>query len=320
MNGYEFTQRVRKVLAMAREQAANHLNHEYVATEHILLAILAEGEGVASTVLQKIGIDSDALRSSVLNMVKPGRGRPTGPDVPYTSGAKKTLELGMSEARHLNHSCVGTEHLLLGLLGEAKGVGARALAGAGVTLEQARAELIRILIEPPFPRTIEPGTSPRDRAVIEFVARNTTARHLFQSAQRFDEIIRAAHALAVEHQSRIILPSHLTIALLQHPGGLANAALGRLDFDRAAVLAALNDVALEGSPPGDPKDGVKLAPESETAFLAAEKLRSQSNAATAGTHHLLLALIMTAPDVDSVFAKQNVNADMIRESVRWLSG
>src|SRR5262249_29531660 len=151
---------------------------------------------------------------------------------------------------------------------EAKGIAARALVGAGVTLEKARGEVLRILNESLFPRGIEPRTSPRERAVIEFVARNATWRRPSQSAQRFEEIIDAARALAVKHQSRLILPAHLTIALLQHAGGMANAALHRLNFDRAAVLSALNDVALGASPPAAPNGVVKLAPESETAFVA----------------------------------------------------
>jgi ATP-dependent Clp protease ATP-binding subunit ClpA len=320
MNGYNFTQRVRKVLAMTREEAA-HLNHEYVGAEHMLLAILTEGEGVASTVLQNLDVDPDALRSTVLNMVKPGQGRLTGgPDLPYTSRAKKVLELAMSEACDLNHTWVGTEHLLLGLAGEAKGIAAQALFDAGVTLEKARGEVLRILNESPFPRAIEPGTSPRERAVIEFVARNATWRRPSQSAQRLKEIIDAARALAVEHQSRIILPAHLTIALLQHPGGMANAALQRLNFNRAAVLSTLNDTAWRGTTPVDAGGDVKLAPEAQTALTVMEQLRRESNAATAGSRHLLLALVTMSPDVDSAFAKQNVSADMIRESVRWLSG
>jgi ATP-dependent Clp protease ATP-binding subunit ClpA len=319
MNRYHFTKRVRKVLAMAREQA-DYLSHEYIGTEHILLGILAEGEGVASTVLQNLGVRSNVLCSAVFNMLKLGRERPTGPDLTYTSGAKKVLELGMSETRDLNHTSVGTEHLLLGLLGEAKGIAARVLVAAGVTLEKARGEVLRILNESPFPRAIQPGTSPRERAVIEFVARNATWRRPSQSAQRFEEIIDAARALVVEHQSGIILPTHLAIALLQHPGGMANAALQRLNFDRAAVLSALHDVAMKGSPPADPNGVVELVPDAEAVFAAMEMLRSLCNTATVGTHHLLLALIMMEPHVDRAFAKQNVSAAMIRESIRWISG
>src|SRR5213082_3722590 len=139
MNGYNFTERVRKVLAMAREEAAR-LHHEYVWTEHILLGLIREGEGVAATVLQNLSVELDEIQQKIEETVKKGKAaQTTGPDLPYTSRAKKVLELAMSEARELNHSYVGTEHLLLGLLREEKGIAAQVLTDAGVNLEQARA-------------------------------------------------------------------------------------------------------------------------------------------------------------------------------------
>jgi ATP-dependent Clp protease ATP-binding subunit ClpC len=145
MNGYNFTDRVRKVLQMAREEAAR-LHHEYVGTEHILLGLIREGEGVAAAVLTNLNVDLDDVQQKIEETVKKGKApAPEGPDLPYTSRAKKVLELAMSEARELNHSYVGTEHLLLGLLREEKGIAAQVLADAGVNLEQARAETLRLL-------------------------------------------------------------------------------------------------------------------------------------------------------------------------------
>ena len=145
MNGYNFTDRVRKVLQMAREEAAR-LHHEYVGTEHILLGLIREGEGVAAAVLTNLSVDLDEIQQRIEETVKKGKApAPEGPDLPYTSRAKKVLELAMSEARELNHSYVGTEHLLLGLLREEKGIAAQVLGDAGVSLEQARAETLRLL-------------------------------------------------------------------------------------------------------------------------------------------------------------------------------
>lgn len=145
MNGYNFTERVRKVLAMAREEAAR-LHHEYVGTEHILLGLIREGEGVAAAVLQNLSIDLDEIQQKIEETVKKGKGASaTGPDLPYTSRAKKVLELAMSEARELNHSYVGTEHLLLGLLREEKGIAAQVLTDSGINLDAARAETLRLL-------------------------------------------------------------------------------------------------------------------------------------------------------------------------------
>src|SRR3982750_324906 len=145
MNGYNFTERVRKVLAMAREEAAR-LHHEYVGTEHILLGLIREGEGVAATVLQNLSVELDEIQQKIEETVKKGKAaQTTGPDLPYTSRAKKVLELAMSEARELNHSYVGTEHLLLGLLREETGIAAQALAQHGVDFASGRRETMRLL-------------------------------------------------------------------------------------------------------------------------------------------------------------------------------
>ncbi|HPF62430.1 MAG: ATP-dependent Clp protease ATP-binding subunit [Gemmatimonadetes bacterium] len=158
MNGYNFTDRVRKVLQMAREEAAR-LHHEYVGTEHILLGLIREGEGVAAAVLTNLGVDLDDVQQKIEETVKKGKAAAaTGPELPYTSRAKKVLELAMMEARELNHSYVGTEHLLLGLLREEKGIAAQVLTDAGITLEQARAETLRLLGSDVNPA--QPGAAP----------------------------------------------------------------------------------------------------------------------------------------------------------------
>src|SRR5688500_15228696 len=145
MNGYNFTERVRKVLAMAREEA-ERLRHECVGREHLLLGLIREGEGVAAAVLQNLSVDLDEIQQKSEDTVKKGKAAAaTGPDLPYTSRAKKVLELAMAEARDLSHSYVGTEHLLLGLLREEKGIAAQVLADAGINLDAARAETLRLL-------------------------------------------------------------------------------------------------------------------------------------------------------------------------------
>jgi ATP-dependent Clp protease ATP-binding subunit ClpC len=145
MEGFNLTERVRRVLAMAREEATR-LNHEYVGTEHILLGLARDDKGVAATVLRSLGADSEALARRVKGVVRPGRGTTVPmPDLPYTSRTKKVLEFAMSEARELNHRFIGTEHLLLGLLREGKGIGAQVLNEAGVSLDAARSEVLRIL-------------------------------------------------------------------------------------------------------------------------------------------------------------------------------
>jgi ATP-dependent Clp protease ATP-binding subunit ClpC len=141
---YNFTDRVRKVLAMAREEAIR-LQHDYVGTEHILLGLIREGEGVAAAVLTNLNVDLDAVHEGVEDSVRKGKATIALGELPYTSRAKKVLEYAMAEAREMNHSYVGTEHLLLGLLREEKGIAAQVLNSMGVTLETTRSETLKVL-------------------------------------------------------------------------------------------------------------------------------------------------------------------------------
>jgi ATP-dependent Clp protease ATP-binding subunit ClpC len=141
---YNFTDRVRKVLAMAREEAIR-LQHDYVGTEHILLGLIREGEGVAAAVLANLNVDLDQIHEGVEESVRKGKATIALGELPYTSRAKKVLEFAMAEARDFNHSYVGTEHLLLGLLREEKGVAAQVLNSLGVTRDEACVETLKVL-------------------------------------------------------------------------------------------------------------------------------------------------------------------------------
>ena len=141
---YNFTERVRKVLSMARQEATR-LQHDYVGTEHILLGLVREGEGVAAHVLGSLGVGIERIHERVEGAVRKGKATIALGELPYTSPAKKVLEFAVAEARELNHSYVGTEHLLLGLLRESKGIAAQVLNALGATIEEARTETLKIL-------------------------------------------------------------------------------------------------------------------------------------------------------------------------------
>ncbi len=141
MSGYNFTDRLRKVLRMAREEAVR-LHHEYVGTEHLLLGLLREDEGGAASVLTELGVEREEIRQKIEEIVKWGKAAAAdGPELPYTSRARKALEFAMMAARDLDHSHVGTEHLLLGLLREKRGIAAQVLVHAGVTPDRVTAAL-----------------------------------------------------------------------------------------------------------------------------------------------------------------------------------
>jgi ATP-dependent Clp protease ATP-binding subunit ClpC len=140
----KFTERVRKVIYLARDEA-NRLQHDYIGTEHLLLGIVREGEGIAARVLQKLDLDLDQIQQAIENMVKPSGGTLTLGEIPLTPRAKRVLELSVEEARLLGHNYVGTEHLLLGLIREGEGVAARVLLELGVDRKRVREEIMKIL-------------------------------------------------------------------------------------------------------------------------------------------------------------------------------
>jgi len=139
-----FTERARKVIILAKEEA-KRFNHDYIGTEHILLGLIKEGEGVAAAVLQNLGLSLEAIRLEVEKLVQPGPPTVVSGDIPFTPKAKKVIELATDEARNLGHNYIGTEHLLLGLLREGEGVASQVLSNLGLDLNRVRQEVMSLL-------------------------------------------------------------------------------------------------------------------------------------------------------------------------------
>ncbi|OZI10608.1 ATP-dependent Clp protease ATP-binding subunit ClpC [Bacillaceae bacterium SAS-127] len=137
-----FTERAQKVLALAQDEAIR-LGHSNIGTEHILLGLVREGEGIAAKALYGLGLSSEKIQQEVEKLI--GRGEGSAQTVHYTPRAKKVTELSMDEARKLGHSYVGTEHILLGLIREGEGVAARVLSNLGVSLNKARQQVLQLL-------------------------------------------------------------------------------------------------------------------------------------------------------------------------------
>ena len=193
MNGFNFTERVRHTLQNARLEAIE-LRHAYVGTEHLLLALLKDQEGVAAAILKAAGVETESMRAGVLAVLKPGSALMTPErDLPYSNPAKRVLELSMKHARELSHSYVGTEHLLLGLIAEEKGIAAQTLRSAGITFDESRAHVVRLLGTPlpPSREAPPPGASRatvRARGVsylvmVEFADGRIDARRFTRSAE-----------------------------------------------------------------------------------------------------------------------------------------
>ena len=186
-----FTPRAQQVLALARKEA-DRFRHNYVGTEHILLGLIKLGQGVAVSVLQKMGLDLETVRAAVEKQVGTGTETKTAGSIPYTPRVKKVLALAGKEAKTLNHSYVGTEHILLGLLREGEGVAARVLKSLDVDIERTRQEILRELdpqftgegseeAAAPSPRG---GGGPEDKKEVKTPALKAFGRDLTELAQK----------------------------------------------------------------------------------------------------------------------------------------
>ena len=151
-----FTDRARRVVVLAQEEA-RMLNHNYIGTEHILLGLLREGEGVAAKALESLGISLDAVRQQVEEIIGQGQQAPSG-HIPFTPRAKKVLELSLRESLQLGHNYIGTEHILLGLIREGDGVAAQVLVKLGADLNR-----VRLAGHPAHPQPTAPGGRTGDR-------------------------------------------------------------------------------------------------------------------------------------------------------------
>jgi len=187
-----FTERARKVLSLAQEEAQRFC-HNYIGTEHLLLGLVREGDGIAAQVLSTLGVELNKVRSAVEFII--GRGdRIVLGEIGLTPRAKKVFELAVDEARRLNHHYIGTEHLLLGLIREGEGIAASVLASLGVNLEKVRSTTSQILAT--HERSTSFSSTPTSTTAMEQIHARVFIANRQQTtaavAQRFDEQMAAA--------------------------------------------------------------------------------------------------------------------------------
>src|SRR5256884_1265752 len=167
-----FTDRARRVVVLAQEEA-RMLNHNYIGTEHILLGLIHEGEGVAAKALESLGISLDAVRQQVEEIIGQGQQAPSR-HIPFTPRAKKELELSLREALHLGHNYIGTEHILLGLIREGDGVAAPVLVKLGADLDRVRQQVLQLLSGQPAAAEVTTEPAPAASTVLDQYGRNLT--------------------------------------------------------------------------------------------------------------------------------------------------
>ena len=232
-----FTQRVRKVLFLARDEAGR-MQHDYIGTEHLLLGIIREGDGIASKVLQRLGIDFDQINQAIDDLVTPQTGTITIGEIPFTPRAKRVLELSIDEARVHNHNYVGTEHLLLALIKEGEGVASRVLAEMGADHEKVRREVMKMLGTSARHPSAE-KKKPQETPVLDQFGRNLTqmARDgkLDPTIGRSKEIERVIQVLSRRKKNNPVL-------------------IGEPGVGKTAIAEGLAQHMVEGKVPGPLRD------------------------------------------------------------------
>jgi ATP-dependent Clp protease ATP-binding subunit ClpC len=219
-----FSDRARRVIVLSQEEA-RLLNHNYIGTEHILLGLIAETEGVAARALVSLGVKLDTVRHEVEEIIGQGDSSPSG-HIPFTPRAKKVLELSLREAMQLGHNYIGTEHILLGLVREGEGVACQVLVKLGASLPKVRARVVRLLDEDGGEAT----AAPVPRLSSELMA-------------VLDEARRAAEATGAPE----VVPIHLFLAAVEHPDGAAGRMLRVVGVDPEELRAQVADESDEES-------------------------------------------------------------------------
>src|SRR5689334_15847745 len=217
----KFTERARKVLTLANEEA-QRFNHNYIGTEHILLGLVREGDGVAARVLANLGIELHKVRSAVEFIIGRGDHLVMG-EIGLTPRAKKVIELAVDEARRLNHHYIGTEHLLIGLVREGEGIAAGVLESLGVSLEKVRMEVIQVLNTGSLPT--EPPPAPIERSAPDDPAA------LFEQLTPASRRVLTGAAAEAERLHQHVGPEHILLALIGLPDNAAARLLVHLGYD-----------------------------------------------------------------------------------------
>jgi ATP-dependent Clp protease ATP-binding subunit ClpC len=204
----KFSDRARRVVVLSQEEA-RLLNHNYIGTEHILLGLVHEDEGVAARALGSLNIRLDAVRREVEEIIGQG-GSPPSDHMPFTPRAKKVLELSLREAIQGGHNYIGTEHILLGLLREGEGVACQVLVKLGASLPNVRARVLQLAAE---------STS------------EGAGGWVFRPSSELAAVLDEAHRVAEARGEAQVMPIHLFLAAVEHPDGAAGRMLQIVGVD-----------------------------------------------------------------------------------------
>ena len=302
----KFTRRSQRVIALAREEA-RALNHSYIGSEHILLGLLREGEGVGAVALESLGVTQQAVRSKVIEIT--GEGQPlTADDIPFTPGAQRALERSLDEASRLGDAYVGTESILLALTAERDGAGARVLLRLGVDLDCVRLRVTELLTGA-YHLSNDPPT--RDPAAAEISPDSLTFARFTVRARRV-VVMAQDEARALNHG--YIGTEHILLGLIHEGEGVAAQALESLRISLETLQRQVEEIIGRG--PQAPSGNISFTPRGKKVLEFALLEAGELNHGYIGTEHILLGLVREGEGVAAqVLVRLGADADRVRQQV-----
>jgi ATP-dependent Clp protease ATP-binding subunit ClpA len=280
----KFTERARRVLSLAQEEA-QRFQHNYIGTEHLLLGLVREGEGVAAKVLSNLGVELNKVRSAVEFMI--GRGdRIVLGEIGLTPRAKKVIELAVDEARRLNHHYIGTEHLLLGLVREGEGIAAGALESLGVNLEKVRTQTIQVLSQSGAPHVVSRSRFSQTHFIQSVMEVGDEWFDTF--TVQLSRVLARAEEEAQRFQHNYIGTEHLLLALTRESKGVAAKVLSNLGVELTKVRSNVEFIIGRGD--RIVLGEIGLTPRAKEVIELAVDESHRLNHHYVGIEHLLLGL------------------------------
>ena len=323
----QFTERTWKVLSLAQEEA-QHFQHNYIGTEHLLLALVREGEGVAAKVLVNLGVELNKVRSTVEFIISRGDRIVLG-EIGLTPRAKKVIELATDEAHRLNHHYIGTEHLLLGLVREGEGIAAGVLESLGVNLEKVHTQIIQMLSQSNAPQALDQSDSSRvlDKSdapqaldqenVLQEENNNNYLSDQFTMQAK--KVLGLAKVEAQRLQHNYIGTEHLLLGLVSEGEGIAAKVLATLGVEQDKVRSAIEFIIGRGDQIVSGE--IDLTPRAKKVIeLAVDEARRLKHHSI-GTEHLLLGLIREGEGIAAgILESLGINLEKVRvQTVQVLS-
>jgi hypothetical protein len=307
-----FTERANKVLNLAPAEAAR-LQHNYIGTEHLLLALIREGGGAGISVLRNLGVDPERVRGAVEFIITRGERVVLG-ELALTPRSKKVINLSANEARRFRRDYIGTEHLLLGMIAEGEGIAAGVLESLGVNLANARAEVIRFFSLPIPDLPVESISTAGSSAMKPVNIKHLDVFRIFTDQAK--NVIDLAYEEAMRFQHNYVGSEHLLLGLIREDQGIASAMLRDLGIDLGKIRSAVEFIIGYGERPVVGKIG--LTPRFKKIIDLAQEEARLLHHRYIWTGHLLLGMVAEGEGISAgVLENLGGNLERVRQEAQW---